>query len=366
MNISSVYHDFCWSIERGTGYDLHTKTTRTDAEQAKILREEIIPFLKRNYSIKFPSNYTPTTFDKFFLDIVSFSYKRHMPGYFLCADKDEQPQAQNSTKVIRSQKGYEETLFLEEYTDLAESIEESRNELSGIFESIEENRNGLFEDLTKVIEVLLERSNKGQALKRKSRKEAISGVYELLRNKLNVYDVALHILNNNQHESLKLTSMLAKLEVELYSLDDSKVKTNEFRRSIIDWCRKQNIKEEDTQKLLYYSFQRSLIIRDNIDKIRKMRKEFQTRIAALESKFDKIEFRMEQYVEKVCNELNSISSNSKKLIEETITEQDNALKQPSKTVLPVSIKCIAAYCFITGILSVMITILLCIFLIKLQ
>lgn len=298
--------DFYQIVKDGTGHDLARGAFKTNAEQAKIIREEIIPYLTHNYKIQFPLDYTPTTFEKLYYDIASFN-----------EDSNNAVGQHTPMKVVKLNSERRNLLvqkkFFQDFTSLAEDLQDQRK-------SIDKSLN----NLTSNIDVDIKRNWWGST-NIESVEDAISKVYKNLSDYIREYGKALCKINDNQCKTLELISILAKFEDDLYKqLDNSEVATNELRQLIVDWCREQNINDEDVQKLLDYSFQRSITLRDRINNLRE---ELEKKISRLDMKFDSVKNELEQYVEEAHKKLESILSDHKVSIQKTITEQKEALRQ---------------------------------------
>ena len=291
-------------VKNGTGHDLALGRFKTQVEQTKILREEVIPYLKHNYSIKFPTCYKPTTFDKLYDDIASFN--------------DSIDDNDIRYMIIEKKTGCDNVPLISERclqncTTLVGDIQRQREEITEVLDHLKEG-----------IKFDIKRHWWG-ATDIESIENAIQKVHENLSSYLGKCGDALCKINDNQCKTLEFISILAKLEDDLYNqLDKTELETNVLRQFIVDWCRQQNINDQDIQELLDLSFRRSITFRD---RIKNLRKELETRIYELEGKFENVENGIGKYVERVREELKSTLINYGMIIEETVAEQNNVLEQ---------------------------------------
>lgn len=208
--------------------------------------------------------------------------------------------------------------FLQDYTKLSKEILNSKNKISSIINRLPCNINvDIKQNFLKIV-------------KKESIENTISVVYENLSSNLREYGDALCKINNNQCKILELINILAECEEDLYKLHDcSEISTNEFRQLIREWCKNENISDENVLKLLDSSFSRSKTLSD---KINNLREDVGKRVERIEIDLNSIKDDLNQSVKNAQDKLESILSNHKTSIEETIKEQKNVLQQTLDTV----------------------------------
>lgn len=109
----------------------------------------------------------------------------------------------------------------------------------------------------------------GLSVEKKSIEESITAVYNDLRNYIQTCASAINNTNGSLSCTLKLIKLLVMMDNDLYQkLDDELLIGNELRDILKDWCKNNNIKDEEVTALLDASFQRAYTLRNRISNLR--------------------------------------------------------------------------------------------------
>lgn len=160
--------------------------------------------------------------------------------------------------------------------------------------------------------------------------ESLTNVYDDLRKYIQTCGSAIRTTNENLSHTLGLIRLLAMIEKDLYEqLDNESIQGNVLKELIKDWCKKNNIRDEEVNQLLETSFQRAYTLRDRINDIRgEARNKFRYYDAELEKLSTNVES-LSSYIaaekENALSELSKLYSVKESMLDKYSAEKKNEL-----------------------------------------
>lgn len=160
--------------------------------------------------------------------------------------------------------------------------------------------------------------------------ESLTKVYDNLREYIQTCGSAIRTTNENLSHTLGLIRLLAMIEKDLYEqLDNESIQGNVLKELIKDWCKKNNIRDEEVNQLLETSFQRAYTLRDRINNIRE---EVRYKFRYYDTELEKLSINVEslrRYIstekEKALKELSKLYSVKESMLDKYSTEKKNEL-----------------------------------------
>lgn len=172
---------------------------------------------------------------------------------------------------------------------------------------------------------------------------SLVNVYDDLRKYIQTCGSAIRTTNENLSHTLGLIRILAMIEKDLYEqVDNETIQSNVLKDLIRDWCKKNNIREEEVNSLLESSFQRAYTLRDRINNIRseifKKFEYYDSEILELESNIESLKSFVSSEKTKTLKELSNLYSSkqselinlSSKKINELLRLHEKNLKTINK------------------------------------
>lgn len=210
--------------------------------------------------------------------------------------------------------------LVNDITVLSQDITEGQSELQRILDNLDSS----------AVEVNIKRNWWG-TINRESIEEIVKNVYSNLGSYIGKLGEAIQQTNDNLVRTLELIKLLARVEKDLYEkLDDQIVDSNEIKTILIDWFKKQGIKDEDIQELLETSFQRAYTLRDRLNSLRQEYREniaqCKKRIDVFEEKHTSLDNKIAELIKKTESELQNAFDNNKQTFEKLYNEKSLALE----------------------------------------
>lgn len=290
-------------VKKDTEYDLNHGSYKSTAEQSEILSKYIIPCLKEKYGIKFPYGYKPTTYSKFINEVLSF-----------WTDSDIDTMSFSVNRMTKDGQLPVRTEILKNYANLVTKIQDDRDELDEILEDLENSNNS----------VKITRNWYGTT-NLESIKNAIEEVNANLSHYIGKCGDAICKVNDNQYRTLELIALLATAERDLYEqFDKAAMSTNELRTIIKDWCVQHGINDEEVQKLLDLSFQRSVTLRDRINNLSK---DIDNRLSEFVKRNNEQEDKIKKIVQNTEQNIANAVSDCKEYLKSLIDKEKTRLEK---------------------------------------
>ena len=159
---------------------------------------------------------------------------------------------------------------------------------------------------------------------------SLENVYDDLRKYIQTCGSAIRTTNENLSHTLCLIRILAMIEKDLYEqVDNETIQSNVLKDLIRDWCKKNNIREEEVNSLLESSFQRAYTLRDRINNIRsEILKKFEyydSEILELESNIESLKSFVSSEKTKTLKELSELYSSKESKLIKLSSEKTNEL-----------------------------------------
>lgn len=160
--------------------------------------------------------------------------------------------------------------------------------------------------------------------------ESLTNVYDDLREYIQTCGSAIRTTNENLSHTLGLIRLLTMIEKDLYEqLDNESIQGNVLKELIKDWCKKNNIRDEEVNQLLETSFQRAYTLRDRINDIRgEVRNKFgyyDTELEKLSTNVDSLRSYISTEKEKALKELSKLYSVKEFMLDRYSIEKKNEL-----------------------------------------
>ena len=160
--------------------------------------------------------------------------------------------------------------------------------------------------------------------------ESLTNVYDDLREYIQTCGSAIRTTNENLSHTLGLIRLLAMIEKDLYEqLDNESIQGNVLKELIKDWCKKNNIRDEEVNQLLETSFQRAYTLRDRINNIRgEVRNKFgyyDTELEKLSTNVESLRNYISTEKAKALKELSMLYSVKESMLDKFSAEKKNEL-----------------------------------------
>ena len=222
---------------------------------------------------------------------------------------------------------------------IAKDVKEGITQISAQIETDKIDFNNNLRKLEENNTVEIERNWLGM-VKKKSVEEAITYVHSDLRDFAKYSAKAFGSLSNNVSGILQLLQLITTIEHDLYTIiDDQSIASNELRSLIQEWCRENNIKDEDVEKLLNTTIQRAYTLRDRIENLRndcnqkieqtaEELEDLKQRITEFEKEFDEKSKALDSQVETAIQD---VEKKQKETSDALLQEQKENISEMEKT-----------------------------------
>lgn len=160
--------------------------------------------------------------------------------------------------------------------------------------------------------------------------ESLNNVYDDLRKYIQTCGSAIRTTNENLSHTLGLIRILAMIEKDLYEqLDNEVIQGNVLKDLIRDWCKKNNIRDEEVNSLLETSFQRAYTLRDRINNIKgevlKKLAHYDSELSKLTSNVESLKSFVSSEKAKTLKELSDLYSLKESMFIKLSSEKKNDL-----------------------------------------
>lgn len=260
--------------------------------------------------------------------------------------------AQVLAKLMSSTNSSDETNLTNRYPSVEENINilsskanlipvgtQLANELRTLSTDIENGQNELQKSLNMLNVSSLNidiRRNWWGTMNKDSIIKSFQTVYSDLSFYIKKCGTAINQTNENLGRTLELIKLLAIVEKDLYDkIDNQEISNNELKAILLDWFKKQGIKDEDVQELIETSFKRAYTLRDRLNDFRK---EYRENIALCSKKIEKFENRytsldneIDVLVKNTKLELQNALENDKRIFEHLAKTNEKKLKELSES-----------------------------------